>query len=191
MQACRVPSMRREVQVREPGRTTGRRARQPPMSGQSATAQAPRDILAVFPMASQFGPAVGYHRPVGGRLIGWENPDEEDHKSDNYQSARDQRCTRSDPVPPMLRDKQCPISQNGGADRHCEPSPSCIDLLHGEIGFSVQVDLTWQLEEMTATWNKNQGGQAKSDKLQVHLSVLVRRRTHAACVRYGLRLFQA
>src|SRR5829696_5048933 len=27
---------------------------------------------------------------------------------------------------------------------------------------------------MTAAWNKNQGGQAKSDKLQEHLSVLLR-----------------
>src|SRR5215204_894266 len=174
MQACRVPSMRREVQVREPGRTTGRRARQPPMSGQSATAQAPRDILAVFPMASQFGPAVGYHRPVRGRLIGWENPDEEDHKSDNDQRARDQRCTRSDPVPPMLRKKKCPISQYGGADRHCEPSPSSIDLLDSEISFPAQVDLTWQLEEMSAAWNRIRGSQAKSDKLQEHLRVLVR-----------------
>ena len=99
--------------------------------------------VAVLPMASQFGPAVGYRRPIGGRLIGREDPDEEVHKCDNDQSARDQRCTRSAPVPPMLSKKKCPVSQNGGADWHCEPGPSYIDLLDSEIRFSVQVELSW------------------------------------------------
>src|SRR5215207_5148837 len=204
---------RREVQVREPGRTIGRASATAthvsagvisPAAGRRAVSVS---VLAtdqcsaggkqgsekdesirsvpVFPMASQFGPAVGYRRPVRGRLIGWENPDEEDHKSDNDQRARDQRCTRSDPVPPMLREKKCPISQYGGADRHCEPSPSSIDLLDSVISFPAQVDLTLQLEEMSAAWNKNQGGQAKSDKLQEHLSVLVRARSLRAATLPG------
>jgi hypothetical protein len=37
---------------------------------------------------------------------------------------------------------------------------------------------------MSAAWNKNKRGQAKSDKLQEHLSAAVRK-PQAACIRYG------